>query len=154
MTPTLKSLEKEFFALKNKVDVLSSLLPDPTKPSRFVDNGDGTVTDKEMNLTWMKKDDGKERTWEEAKEYCEKLRVPGKDWRLPTMKELFSLVDHEKYSPCIDPVFTDTKTSYYWTSTPYAGGSSGAWFVDFDGGNVFWGGVNSERYVRPVRQNS
>ena len=156
MRPTLTSLAKEMAELKTKVEVISAQLPEPPKSSRFIDNKDGTITDKETSLTWMKEDDGKTRTWSEAKEYAEgnKMKLPGKGWRLPTVKELISLVDYEKYDPAIDPVFTNTKSSYYWSSTRHASYSDGAWSVDFSGGYVYWYFTNLKYCVRPVRQNS
>lgn len=152
--PSTTTLAKQIKDLQKQIDDVSARLPDPPKPSRFIDNGDGTVTDKETNLTWMKEDDGKRRTWEDAKEYCEKVKLPGKGWRLPTVKELISIVDYDKHGPCIDPVFIDTQTAYYWSSTPFAGDSGNAWIVNFSYGNVYWYHFDYEYYVRPVRQNS
>lgn len=121
-----------------------------------MDNGDGTITDKETNLTWMKQDDGKRRKWEEAKKYCEEnqAKLAGEGWRLPTVKELISIVDYERHSPAIDPLFLGTKSSYCWSSTPYAGVSGSAWCVYFYDGGVGWHYLVGGGLVRPVRQNS
>jgi hypothetical protein len=55
---------------------------------RFVDNGDGTVTDTRRKLMWQKGDNGKEVTFDEAQEYCKTLRLGGNDdWRLPKPDE-------------------------------------------------------------------
>ncbi len=55
---------------------------------RFVDNGDGTVTDTRRNLMWQKGDNGKEVSFEEAENYCKSLRLGGHaDWRLPDPDE-------------------------------------------------------------------
>ncbi len=55
---------------------------------RFVDNGDGTVTDTRRKIMWQKGDNGKEVTFEEAQEYCKTLRLGGHaDWRLPKPDE-------------------------------------------------------------------
>ena len=153
MPLSMKSLAERISKIEKGIDGLSSRLPVPEKPSRFTDNGDGTVTDKETNLVWMKQDDGKRRTWKEAKEYAEEnmAKLPGEGWRLPTVKELISIVDYEKNSPAIDPVFTNTQSAYYWTSSPHAGYSVSAWSVSFGGGYVDWYGTNVEDYVRPVR---
>jgi hypothetical protein len=51
---------------------------------RFVDNEDGTVTDTMRKLMWQKDDNGKEVTFEAAREYCNALHLGGHtDWRLP-----------------------------------------------------------------------
>jgi hypothetical protein len=55
---------------------------------RFVDNGDGTVTDTERKIMWQRGDNGKEVTFEEAERYCKTLRLGGyTDWRLPDPEE-------------------------------------------------------------------
>ena len=56
--------------------------------TRFVDNGDGTVTDTRQNIMWQKGDNGKEVSFEEAERYCKSLRLGGyADWRLPKPDE-------------------------------------------------------------------
>jgi len=55
---------------------------------RFVDNGDGTVTDMRRKIMWQKGDNGREVTFEEAQDYCKTLRLAGYvDWRLPNPDE-------------------------------------------------------------------
>lgn len=55
---------------------------------RFMDNGDGTVTDTKQNLMWQKGDNGMEVSFEEAEKYCRSLRLVGyTDWRLPNPDE-------------------------------------------------------------------
>jgi len=56
--------------------------------ARFVDNGDGTVTDTKRNLMWQKGDNGREVTFEQAQAYCQALRLGNHgDWRLPKPDE-------------------------------------------------------------------
>jgi len=56
------------------------------------DNGDGTVTDQITGLMWQKTPDFVKRTQDEAEEYAKKLKLAGHDdWRLPTIKVLFSI---------------------------------------------------------------
>lgn len=58
----------------------------------YTDNGDGTVTDNVTGLMWQQ-DPGEKMTWEEAVENLESFELGGyDDWRLPTVKELYSLV--------------------------------------------------------------
>lgn len=96
----------------------------------FVDNGDGTVTDRATGLMWMKNDSGRPVNWEKALEYAENLEYAGyNDWRLPNVKELQSIVDYHhapdarsasNRGPAIDPIFrlTDDE-SWFWTSTTH-----------------------------------
>lgn len=62
------------------------------------------------------------------------------DWRLPTADELQSIVDYSVAypGPTVDGTwFPNTPSySYYWTSSPYVGGSYYAWGVAFGYGLV------------------
>jgi hypothetical protein len=86
--------------------------------ARFVDNGDGTVTDTVRNLMWQKGDNGKEVSFEQGQEYCRTLRL-GKhaDWRLPKPDEretavILALMMHRHSR--------DTYANFdlYWSSDP------------------------------------
>jgi len=61
---------------------------------RFIDNGDGTVTDTKTGLMWAQTDNMGHITWHDAKLYCEYVILSEhNDWRMPTIKELESLFD-------------------------------------------------------------
>ncbi|WP_372751931.1 DUF1566 domain-containing protein [Labilibaculum sp.] len=58
-------------------------------PLFYTDNGDGSITDRLSGLTRSQNQSENGMRWEEAKQYCENLRLAGhEDWRLPTLKEL------------------------------------------------------------------
>ena len=58
----------------------------------YRNNGDGTVTDLNTGLMWQS-DPGRKKTFKQAVEGASECRVAGyKDWRLPTIKELYSLI--------------------------------------------------------------
>lgn len=101
------------------------------------DNGDGTVTDSNTGLMWMKADNGKGVTWEQALAYAENSTYAGySDWRLPNAKELQYIVDYARSpdttkSPAIDPVFKTSSITneagqedypFFWTSTTHLDG--------------------------------
>jgi hypothetical protein len=71
--------------------------PEGDFPNSFVDNGDGTVTDKVTGLMWQKGGSVSEMKFDAATKYVEELnssRFGGySDWRLPTMEELCSLLE-------------------------------------------------------------
>ena len=68
--------------------------------NRFVDNGDGTVTDTKKHLMWQKGDNGEEITFKQALEYCGTLHLGGyTDWRLPLPEELETAVANELMMP-------------------------------------------------------
>ncbi|MCP4214004.1 MAG: DUF1566 domain-containing protein [bacterium] len=83
-------------------------------PPSYCDNGDGTITDLNTGLIWQKTPDFVKRTLTESKKYADALTLAGKnDWRLPTIKELFSIADfkgnmHTK-TPYIDTRYFDYK---------------------------------------------
>ncbi|MFO8073188.1 MAG: DUF1566 domain-containing protein [Polyangia bacterium] len=79
-------------------------------------------------------------TWQEALDYCEGLSWGGdSDWRLPNVDELSSLVDNRKTSsPFIDTAaFPATPSSWFWSSSSRAAGTSDAWVVYFYYGSVY-----------------
>ncbi len=107
----------------------------------FVDNSDGTITDKATGLMWMKIDSGhlkagknSKMNWAQALDWAENLEYASySDWRLPNAKELHSIVDYTccpdvTNSAAIDPVFEVTSIineggkkdyPFYWTSTSH-----------------------------------
>ncbi len=117
---------------------------------RFVDNADGTVTDMLTGLVWLKDascadlagtDIQGRAEWATALTAAQALAdgscglrdssVAG-DWRLPSRFELESLLDLEYVSPALSngagtakwtegDVFASVYSSYYWSSTSYAG---------------------------------
>ncbi len=62
----------------------------------FVDNGDGTVTDRKSGLMWAQTDNHFDIYWKQAQQWSRK-EFPGSlsekynNWRLPTLNELQSL---------------------------------------------------------------
>lgn len=128
--------------------------------NQFIDNGDGTVSDKATGLMWQKADDGIARNWQEALACAENLEL-GKhnDWRLPNAKELQSIVDYTRSpqtsrSATIDPIFetstiADSKGNkghypFFWTSTTHQDGRNpyaSAVYIAFGEGRGMMRGV-------------
>jgi pimeloyl-ACP methyl ester carboxylesterase len=118
----------------------------------LTDGGNGTVADSRTGLTWQQAEPGA-KTWAAALSYCEGLDLGGAtDWRLPNIKELESLIDEVKWMPAIDTgKFPSANSSYYWSSSTYAGNPSVGRFVTFSYGSVGTGSKNSAFDVRCVR---
>jgi hypothetical protein len=132
---------------------------------RFVDHGDGTVTDTCTGLMWQKGTadangsgaietelPGDRLSWQAALNYCEDLEYAGHDdWRLPNVRELQSIVVYGRYGPAIDPVF-EAVSDWYWSSSTFGDVPSKAWYVYFGYGNVsgYWKNY-VDNYVRAVR---
>jgi len=75
------------------------------------------------------------------------------DWRVPTRTELQGLVHLGRTGPAIDTAyFPNTKAKYYWSASPNAYFSSGAWNVYFYYGFAgAFGNRSNYYYVRLVR---
>lgn len=114
--------------------------------ARFETLNDGWVRDHQLGIDWGPSSD-KTMNFEKAESYCAE-----KGGRLPTLRELHSLVDYEKHNPAIDKeVFKDQESSWYWTSTPLADDPGFAWIVDFYCGDVGYDHRDNDNYVRPCR---
>ena len=62
------------------------------------------------------------------------------DWRMPSVKELESIVDFGRSNPAIDPTyFPNTPVGYVWSGSPAAFDSSYAWFASFSNGGAYDG---------------
>ena len=60
-----------------------------------------------------------------------------RDWRMPNVKELQSIVDYSTFNPAIASSFSGlTAAGSYWSSTSYANFPSDAWLVFFGDGDV------------------
>lgn len=132
-------------------------------PLSYTDNGNGTVSDNNTGLTWQKCSMGQtddelcsgtasaynwyqasgtyDATYNPSSEnVCGALERGGySDWRLPSKKELKSIVDYS--IPYPDPTldtafFPNTITSFYWSSTTVANGPGFAWGFYFDGSMI------------------
>ncbi|CAK0778584.1 hypothetical protein CCP3SC1_970006 [Gammaproteobacteria bacterium] len=112
----------------------------------YIDNSDGTVTDSSTGLMWKRCAEGQtwtgstctvnpgRYTWYQAMSLTSTFAGYG-DWRMPSINELRSIVNISYY-PTIDPVaFPNTVASDFWSGSPVAGNSYGAWYVFFGSGN-------------------
>lgn len=60
----------------------------------YRDNGDGTVSDRNTGLMWSKATDPAKVNLQEATAIARAMNLGGhSDWRVPTIKELYSLID-------------------------------------------------------------
>lgn len=134
----------------------------------YTDNGDGTVTDNNTGLMWQQVPSSSDYTWQEAVDYCDDLELSEyDDWRIPSLKELFSISDFNSGWPYIDTNYFNlasgqvTKDEQFWSSNYYVGvtvegGSNAAFGVNHVTGHIKAYAANSNgpvggKYVRAVR---
>ena len=129
---------------------------------RFTDNGNGTVTDNLTGLIWLQNAGclvgG---NWAGALTAANTLNTgecdlndgsAQGDWRLPNVRELFSLIDFGRFQPALPSghPFLNVSWTNYWSSTraPTAGF---AWYVSLSDGAVYAAGTAVDYPVWPVR---
>ena len=102
----------EISAPKSTEDFYGQDAQNETKSMAFKDNGDGTVTDFNTGLTWIKAR-GNKMSWEDAFTAAKTCNTGGyTDWRMPTIKELYSIINfngHSGFSAETSTPYIDTK---------------------------------------------
>lgn len=105
--------------------------------NNFIDNKNGTITDKASSLMWSQADSLKGMDWATALKWVQNKNKSNylgySDWKLPDVKELQSIVDYTRSpsatdSASIDPKFSSTSIvneagdkdwPWYWSSTTH-----------------------------------
>lgn len=134
---------------------------------RFLDNGDGTVTDTMTGLMWLKDGACLNRTnWSGALiTIAEMNENPGRynclgytanypDWRVPNVRELESMLNYGAYDSSDwlnSNGFLNVKSSSYWTSTVAASAGIQGWKIDMKQAKVLPVKMRAKLYIWPVR---
>lgn len=150
------------------VQVCDQKQTETTPLSRFIDNADGTITDKKTKHTWLrcavgmtwngKSCAGKslEYLYREAFEVVDEMNAQNMakrdDWRLPTEQELSSIVEKRCFSPAINTeVFPYSPQSGFWTSTDNPGiNTSRVMLIHFLNGNAYIANKNQTWRIRLI----
>ncbi len=137
-------------------------LDDNFRPRQFIqndymDNRNGTVTDRATGLMWEQSGSQNYLTYDKAEEYIKDLNRKNfaghSGWRLPTVEELISLVEKEKQGNdlYIQTVFDKTQQ---WCRSADRPASGWSWYVYFNHGFdidfIDWY-LHNVGYVRAVR---
>ena len=93
----------------------------------YTDNGNGTITDNVTGLIWAQEVSKFSMAWTQASNYCDTLTTGGyDDWRLPTVKELWSIRDFSQGWPWLNTDYfylvgdgTDARQQHSWSSNRY-----------------------------------
>jgi formylglycine-generating enzyme required for sulfatase activity len=95
-----------------------------------------TWSDPVTGLEWQCESAGR-MSWHAAQEYARSLRLEGRtDWRLPTVRELETLLDRRQYRPEMRTEIPFRDRLSYWSSTTFGPHRNNAWIVMFDGAYV------------------
>ncbi len=133
-------------------------------PTRFTDNGDGTVTDNDTGLMWIKDacEAGCCYTWQASFDYIDQMNAGTHEnfgysnWRVPSKSELESLLDPPHSEPCLPSghPFENSRSSpwwLYWCWSSTEVDPTQAWLVDFDDCGSPQRSKTASYYVWPVR---
>ncbi len=131
-------------------------LPD-TVCARFIDNGNGTITDTKTGYMWQQHAPDGQYTFDEARNYAGSLSLAGyHDWRVPDRDALLSIVDTRWHPSIVSGYFENTRAANYWTSTTADPLESpdDAYVVSFETGKALQWSKSDTYYVRAVRDIS
>ncbi len=112
---------------------------------RFSSTGNSTVIDNLTGQEWTQSRPSEIVSWSNAIAYCDAIGIGGyKDWRLPTCKELLSLVSYQDKSSYWSPMLpsghpfgtVDVLERYYWSGTSDQNYSDRRWVVNMVAGEV------------------
>jgi len=130
-------------AASMRPDCDTRVYPLSSPTSRFEDGTDGTVTDNQSKLMWMRCAVGQSwargsclgqsvgLTWSDAEQAAKTVNKSGNffysDWRLPQLPELASIAERQCKRPRINlEVFPNTASHFFWSATSRPAGAAGA----------------------------
>jgi hypothetical protein len=150
-------------------------IKETTPDYRFINNGDGTITDRWTGLMWTQCPEGmtanqttggcdgtaiEYSSWQDALNRVQSVNAGSagnnhgyNDWHLPNIKELVSLTE----AKCIDPARNLTifpvGSGGLWSSTSYATGGISIWTYVLSSGAISTDGATtlSPRKIQLVR---
>ncbi len=112
----------------------------------------GAVSDRKSQILWEPYDPKRDRikkSLEEAREYCENLKLFGLEWRLPDVDELFGIVNYNYTKPSLNKkIFGHMHHKYYLSDDEF--GEDEVYVVGFAVGSVATAPKNERYYFRCV----
>lgn len=139
-------------------DLPGQVAPGPLWSKPRFEQGDDTILDRLTGLVWT--EDAAQSmfpmAWAEALELMERMNQMNAfgfcDWRMPSRRELFSLLSHVRVDPALSKgnLFANVNLGDYWTSTTQARLSNNAWQVDMGKGRVHTAMKHKSAMIWPV----
>ena len=99
----------------------------------YRDNTLEVVRDPNTSLMWQDSEDMSSMKFSQkgAQNYCQNLSLATfSDWRLPTIKELLSITDTNRFDPALKEVFKVHANTFYWTSSDFPKSVADVWYVN------------------------
>lgn len=144
---------------------------DDAPTSRYQANADGTATDLQTGLMWMRCAAGQAwdatnstctgqattYDWQAALQAAQTLDQGSgfagyNDWRLPSLRELMSIDRYHCTDPAINlTIFPATPSQNFWSSSPLEAALNTAWTLDFGTGSAIDEFMQSSYAIRLVR---
>ena len=113
--------------------------------------------DEKSGLIWQDNSEvgQKDFSHEEAITYCKNLHIDGfDDWRLPTLKETYTIVDLTQNRPALKNGFEVRDDGRYWTATLFAKKPDrDAWYISMSYGEAESYKKSRIYHVRCVRSS-
>jgi len=128
-------------------------LPASTRFIVLTNMNSEAVLDRETGLVWEQSPSNGPTSWYLAGIACIDLTKGGRDgWRLPTIQELKSLVDHTQ-SPVLPSghPFSNVQSDVYWSATSFSTSTSYAYDVNFSDGSRGYESKGHSKYFWCVR---
>lgn len=121
--------------------------------SEFI-KSENIVIDKQRNLMWQ---DNIEVTYEEdiimGNVYCEELILNGYiDWKLPTIKQLQTLIDQEGKQNYLNKVFEFVQEGDYYSNTKNISKYKEYWYINYKTGLISTKHRSMLGHIRCVRE--
>ncbi len=135
MSKGSKSIKRRFTVgfVVAALALLSSTTSSANAPASQYTIAGGVVTDNMTGLKWQQTLSPSSYTFSGAGTYCGGTIASSTGWRIPSLRELATLVDRSKTSPAIDATaFPSTPSVQFWTSS--VNGTYAFW-LDFTDGS-------------------
>ena len=141
---TLSPQSKRIAALCTNIDIKHY-------KNHYIDH-QNLVYDEHNKIYWhhlLKTDRKKKFTYKNAQNYCDSLSIGGRIWRLPSVDELYSIVDYDYSLPSVDTKYFDAVMHrYYWTQSSL--NEQENYVVGFKLGSIATVQKSEEAFVRCV----
>jgi hypothetical protein len=115
--------------------------PAVAPPNQYTAISADEVQDNYTGLIWQRTGNSSGLiSWDQAVTYCSSLTIGGNTWRLPSVRELATLVDEAQVAPAINrTMFPSTQygarsNNWYWASHAQRNSTTAWWGLNYDDG--------------------